>query len=97
MTVNLLHDLGVVGKSPPATAVHKPENGQIFKKKLSLSQIIRLKKRAAERAEKAEHEAEQAKARNEAEKAKNMTTKAVEDVEAEKAKSFSEKAKLDRS
>ena len=95
VTVNLLHDLGVVGKAPPATAVDQPENGHILKKNVSLSQIIRLKKRAAERAEKAKHEVTQAKARNEAEKDKNMTTKAVEDVEAEKAKTSAEKAILE--
>ena len=55
MTVNLLHDLGVVVKAIPATAVHQPENGHVLKKNVSLSQIIRLKKKAAERAEKTKH------------------------------------------
>ena len=63
VTVNLLHDLGVVEKAPPATAVQQSEKGQVLKKNVSLSQIIRLQKRAAERAEKAKLKADQTKQR----------------------------------
>ena len=63
VTINLLHDLGVVGKASPATAVYQAENGHVLKKNVSPSPIIRLHKRAAEKSEKAKHEVEQAKAR----------------------------------
>ena len=63
VTVYFFHDLGVVGKASPATFVYQAENVHVLKKNVSLSQIIRLHKRAAERAEKAKHEVEQAIAR----------------------------------
>ena len=80
VTVNLLHDLGVVEKAPPATAVQQSEKGQVLKKNVSLSQIIRLQKRAAERAEQAKLKADQTKTTNEAEKASSQETKAAENA-----------------
>ena len=56
VTVNLFHDLRVVEKAPPAAAVKQPENGQVWKKNVSLSQVIRLQKRAPVRDEKAKLE-----------------------------------------
>ena len=82
MTVNILHDLGVVGKATPATAVHWPLNGHVLKINLSLSQIIRLK-------------IGQMRGLNRSNMKLNMTTKTVEDVEAEKAKTSAEKATLE--
>ena len=96
VTVNLFHDLGVVEKTSPATVVQNPEEGPVFKKNVSLSQIVRLKKRAAERAENPKQEDDQKKARNEAEKANNEITKAAEDVSNTlEAKAAAEKAKLE--
>ena len=101
VTVNLSHDLEVVEKAPPATAVK--QSGQVLQKNVSLSHIIRLQKRAAERAEKVKILSDQAKAKNESEKVSNKETKAAESaksfekttVEAIEAKSHAEKAKFE--
>ena len=89
--MNLFHDLGVVEKAPPAAAVKQPENGQVWKKNVSLSQVIRLQKRAPVRDEKAKLEDNEKKARIEAEKAKNQ--KLIYD--AVEATSHAENSKLD--
>ena len=82
VTVNLMHDLGVVEKASPAKTEQQTENGPVLRKNLSLSQIIRLKNRAAARAEKAKLEADHPKARNEAEKAISEDVHNTEAVEA---------------
>ena len=49
--MNLFHDLGSIEKDFSATTAQKPENGKVWKKNVSISQVIRLQKRAAVRAE----------------------------------------------
>ena len=98
MTVNLFHDLGVVEKAPPAADVKQPENEQVWKTNVSQSQVIRLQKRAADRAEKAKLEEHKTKARIEAEKANNQqfVSDALEATShAEKSKLEAEKARCD--
>ena len=60
--VNLSHNLGGIEKVPDEVIKPYPYAGHVLKKNISLSQIMRLKKRAAERAAAEKLEAEKVKA-----------------------------------
>ena len=60
--VNLSHNLGSIVKVTEEVKTQSPNSGNILKKNVSLSQIVRLKKRAAEKATAEKLEAEQVKA-----------------------------------
>ena len=59
--INLSHNIGRIEKVPHEEKTQKPNDIQVLKKNVSLSQIVRLQKRAAERAEAEKLEAEKAK------------------------------------
>ena len=50
MIVNISHNLGSIVKVTEEVKTQNPYNGNILKKNVNLSQIVRLKKRAAKKA-----------------------------------------------
>ena len=93
--VNLSHNLGSIVKVTEEVKTQSPNSGNILKKNVSLSQIVRLKKRAAERATAEKLEAEQVKATSPRvidESAQGRQVEA-ESSPAAKAKDDAEKAK----
>ena len=59
--VNLSHNVGGIEKVPKEITKHNPNDENVLKKNVSLSQIVRLKKRAAERAAAEKCDVEKAK------------------------------------
>ena len=85
LTVNISHDMGVVEQATPKANTPTSYN-EVLKNNLNISQTNRLQRRAADRAEKANKEAEQAHA---------QAAKANRDMEdvAEKARTEAEEAR----
>ena len=79
VNVNMFHDLGCHAQPlPPKNPVHRPGYSEVLKKNIPFSQVNRLQKRAAARAEEALVQAEKQQnladeARKDAEKAKQET------------------------
>ena len=101
LTVNISHDMGVVEQATPKPNT-PPSYNEVLKKNLNRSQTNRLQRRAADRAEKANKEAEQthaeaAKANRDredfAEQARTEAEEAMSEIE--KMKSFAKKAQLE--
>ena len=105
VTVNLSHNLAGIEKVPEEVLRQNPVNPNdehVQKKNVSPSQIVRLKKRAAERAEAEKLKAEQVKATSPQVRDKSAqghfveaesATAAIAKLDAEKAKSYAVEAK----
>ena len=101
LTVNISHDIGVVEQASPKP-ITPPSHNEVLKKNLNRSQTNRLQRRGADRAEKANKEAEEAhaegaKAIRDRQDITEQATTEAEDVmsEIEKVKYLAEKAQLE--
>ena len=94
--VNLSHNVGGIEKVPEAKRTHNPNDENVLKKNVSLSQIVRLKKRAAERAAAEKCDVEKAKCIAEEAEKDAISAKMLHEktkCEAEKAKNEAEESR----
>ena len=98
ITVNLLHDLGVVGEATSESVQPLPAYSEVLQKTVRASQVARLQQRAKIRAEEAmiETKIQQDKAENAKKQAEKALAEAKEaNISAEKAKEMLLKVKAD--
>ena len=87
LTVNISHDIGVVEQASPKP-ITPPSHNEVLKKNLNRSKTNRLQRRAADRAEKANKEAEEA--HSEAAKSKRDREDVAEQAKTEAEEAMSE-------